>query len=182
MVKAKLIVYLVSTLLLCCSCFGKESQKNGDDYITVSNSTTISEKENNTIISVVIYPKSALSDSYLITLSSEGILTTFWGARESFDVYSDFEITNISKSESIKLKQTEFEELLELINKLSNSDIMERDDGWDDVWYTDIIFNGIVYHYVNVDIKHNPRSAHVDDIIRRFIEYSPIIVDMYGFS
>ena len=133
---------------------------------------------------VTVFPVGTTDESYLIILSEDGTIETLLGTRKKIQMdeseygnnTADW-FTIVEATEKCELEPKEIKTINDLLNNISFSELQsQRTEVWDS-WEKMLIFNSKAYY----------RYSWVDDdaltkLIDQIIEYSPIQVDIHGWS
>jgi len=152
------------------------------------------------LINIVLDRRSGM---YFMSLSSEGVLTTsdgWWGLsgeeeEQFFGGYwlleddaqftagvfqptnADHLLRNIRETAEVELTQEQFQELVDLMNQITDDDFR----GWavgDSPWLVYVIHGESVFSYFLFEVYSSQigqdGSPHMAELIRRIIRYSPI--------
>ena len=130
------------------------------------------------ILKFAIYPVSSLSTSYYILLDKDGILTCSKGERKNNDIRTRKFLRYTYASECIKLEESEFEKLIELLDSASKSSFKSDKRVFYDSHDILLLINRKQYKF-NYHFNNAPESLiELRDLI---INLSPIPVEMRGW-
>ncbi len=158
----KAIISVIIVLLVVCS-------------IHVASNFNISNADMQ--IKLAIYPAGTTSESYCLTLYDNNKLIVEKGVRTTTDdiTHEPF-ITKVEKRRGKMLSDSEVSEIISLADEAIQSDY--NMDYWDDSWHVQVIYKDKTIMH---DCWHDV-PPELEILMNKFVEISPIEIDMHGWA
>ena len=131
-------------------------------------------------IKIAIYPTGMRSETYYFVLNVDGELSVEEGTRVGDDITQNPFIIKDSgyKSEKKQLTTSENDVIIDLVSKVYEGGFGISDIEIEDSWDIQILYKGKV---VKQNYWHNV-SPEVKEVVDKFINISPIKVELRGFA
>ncbi len=130
------------------------------------------------LMRATIYPVGTGDETYCFTLNQSNELTVEKGTRRHIDEFIKYNsyIKEIVASENITLSDSEASELINIADK--TTDMTSGNKVSVDTWEVQLMYKGkVIKHDYDIDIPPELR-----ELIDKFIEISPIEVDIHGWA
>jgi len=128
-------------------------------------------------LKLYIYPTDTMKETYVLDLNSNGLLSVSMGTRRNDDVKSDNFLEPLISKEKM-LDSSEILEVLKFQKDLEATEEFSKELILDDSWEVTICYNNKKY---NFDIREH-RDESIGILVRQLMKYSPINVDIHGWS
>ncbi len=130
-------------------------------------------------IRIAIFPNGTISETYIINVKSDGVLTVTFGNKKSQDMQKDdFSEYPVPVSKETKLQANEMLRLKQLIYEIQSKNIAGSKKDIVDGWEYIVFVNGKKYNY-NYD-KGEEKVLY--NFVKELINLSPIEVNLHGWS
>lgn len=136
------------------------------------------KQDTNDLMQLVIYPTGTADESYHFVLNKDGILKCSLGTRKNDNIETrDFLKRIVDSSENL-LTEHNVQMLIDFANEFEASGYTEEKKIVKDSWNVAFLYNGKTYE-MNWDINN---SELLEKLVEKFIELSPIPVDLHGWA
>lgn len=135
--------------------------------------------EEGTVMKIALFPSGTNSLTYLFTLDTNGYFQVFYGERRNDQIEKSDFLLKIEKKEIKELTEDQMEIINQLKNKIKGSkdfDLGERFVA--DTWEAIIFYDNHKYHF----LYYFDDKIEYKNLIDAFIQFSPIKIDLIGFS